>query len=138
MKNKNPITLENIKKLRSRSTLPDGKRPNEWEKSVLASSASADESEIVELGHLVLHECRVILELGAEILVVSGLDGDQGAIADLAESNHLERDRQSFVRSPVRWEYRAHDVWRTWKSDMNNLLRFVNDEQKKKSFFLHH
>ena len=69
--------------------------------SRLTSPASPDEPQIVELGHLVLHEGGRVPQLGAAILVVARANGDQRAVPDLAESDHLERDREGLVRPPM-------------------------------------
>jgi hypothetical protein len=82
----------------------------------LTSSAPADEPQIVELGDLVLHDGRRVSQLGAVVLVVAGLDGDDGAVADVAESDHLEGDRQRLVGPPVRRQDRA-DEQRTPRPD---------------------
>lgn len=66
------------------------------------SSTAPDETEIVELGNLVLHNRGAVSELAAAILVVAGPYRDEGTVADVVEGDDLERDRQRLVRSPVR------------------------------------
>lgn len=75
----------------------------------LTSPASPDESEIVELGHLVLHNGCTISQLPATILIVSSSNGDQSPVADVVQGNDLERYRQRFVRPPVGWQGAAQD-----------------------------
>ena len=77
---------------------------------ILTPSAPADEPEVVELGHLILHEGRRVPELGAAVLVVTRAHGHHRAVADLAEGHHLERHRQSLVRAPVRRQLTAEEV----------------------------
>ena len=57
---------------------------------ILTSSATTDESEIVELGDLVLHDRGAVSQFPAAVLVVARLDGDQGAVGDLVEGHDLE------------------------------------------------
>ena len=61
--------------------------------TVLASSRPADESEIVELCHLVLHDGGAVAKLAAVVLVVAGSQGDEGAVHDVAQRDHLECHR---------------------------------------------
>ena len=65
------------------------------------SSGTADEPEIVELGHVVLHDGRGVAEFGAPVLVVAGADGDQSAVVDSAEANDAKSRRQRLVGAPV-------------------------------------
>lgn len=76
---------------------------------ILTPSASSDESEIIELGDLVLHHRGAVPELAATVLVVPGLDGDQGAVGDLVERDDLEGHGQRLVRPPVRRQRAAED-----------------------------
>lgn len=57
--------------------------------SLLTSSAAADETQVVETGHLVLDGGRGVSELGRIILIVAGHYSDQSAVRDVAEGNHL-------------------------------------------------
>lgn len=57
--------------------------------SFLTSSAAADETQVVETGHLVLDGSRGVSELGRIILIVTGHHSDQCAVRDVAEGNHL-------------------------------------------------
>ena len=79
----------------------------------LTSSGSADESEVVELGHLVLHDGRAVPQLGAVVLVVAGAERDDGAVVDVAQRDHLERHRKRLVRAPVGRQLRAQERRRT-------------------------
>ena len=56
----------------------------------LAPSAPANKPEIVELGHVVLHDGRVVSQLSAEVLVVAGAHRDEGAVGNLLEREHLK------------------------------------------------
>lgn len=77
-------------------------------KTILTSAAAAHESQIVELGHLVLHEGGAVPQLGAIVLVVSGAYGDDRAVRHLTQRDHLERDRKRLVRPPMGGQYGAH------------------------------
>jgi len=84
--------------------------PKDSTRLKLTSSAASDEAEVVEFGHLVLHDGRAVPQLGAVVLVVAGADGDQGAVEDVAEGHHLEGDGQSLVGAPVRRQHGAHEL----------------------------
>lgn len=77
--------------------------------SVLTATAASNEAQIIEFGHLILHDSRAVSQLGAIVLVVAGLHRDHGAVANVAQTDHLEGDRQRFVRSPVRRQHGAHE-----------------------------
>ncbi|GIY88475.1 hypothetical protein CEXT_639351 [Caerostris extrusa] len=76
----------------------------------LTSTAPSDEPEVVEFGHLVLHDGRRISQLRAVVLVVSRLDGHQGAVDDLSQADHPKRDGKGLVGPPVRGQGRADDA----------------------------
>ena len=57
----------------------------------LTSSRPADEPEIVELGHLVLHDGRAVPQLGAVVLVVARSQCDYRPVRHVAQRDHLER-----------------------------------------------
>ena len=76
----------------------------------LAPSAPANKPEIVELGHVVLHDGRVVSQLSAEVLVVARPQTDHSPVADLAEGDDLKGGGESFVASPVCRESRAKNV----------------------------
>ena len=59
----------------------------------ITSSGSSDESEVTELGHLVLHNGRVITQFAAVILVVSSADGHHRPIRNFTERYHAEGHR---------------------------------------------
>lgn len=69
--------------------------------SLLTPPTSADESQVIELCNLILHERGRVSQFGATILIVSRPNGDQSTIAHLAECHHFERHRESLVRTPV-------------------------------------
>lgn len=76
----------------------------------LTSATPPDEPQIVEFGDLVLHHRGAVPQFRAVILVVAGPHRHHGAVADVAQRNHLEGDRQRLVAAPVRRQYRAHHV----------------------------
>ena len=59
----------------------------------LTSSAPSDEPQVVELGHLVLHDGAAVPQLRTEVLVVAGPHRDHGAVPHVAQRHHLERHR---------------------------------------------
>lgn len=61
--------------------------------SLLTTTASAHEPQIVEFGHLILHDGRAVAQLAAPILVVAGPNGDNGAVADVGQRDHFECNR---------------------------------------------
>lgn len=63
----------------------------------LTSSATTDESKIVELGDLVLHDGCAISQFAEAILVIARSNGNQGAVADFIKCNDLERYRKGLV-----------------------------------------
>lgn len=67
----------------------------------LTSTTSADKPKIIEFGNLVFHDGRRIAQLGAMVLVVSGANGDDGAVDDVPEGDHFERNWQGLVGPPV-------------------------------------
>lgn len=78
----------------------------------LTSARPADEAQVVELGDLVLHDGRVVAQFAAEVLVVAGAHGDDGAVLDVVERHHLEGHGQGLVGAPVGGQRRAQDVRR--------------------------
>jgi len=77
--------------------------------SQLTSSATTDESKIVEFGDLVLHDGGAIPQLAAAVLVVARSNGNYSTIADLVERYDLECCWKRLVRSPVRRQRAAQD-----------------------------
>lgn len=67
----------------------------------LTSSTPAHESQIVELGHLVLHHRRTVAQLGAIVLIISRPHRHHRSVHDVAQGHHLEGNWQCLVRSPV-------------------------------------
>lgn len=54
------------------------------------SSASPNESEVVELGDLVLHDSGTVSQLRGAVLVVSRSYSDQRAVTNVPQSYHFE------------------------------------------------
>lgn len=67
----------------------------------LAASTAADEAQIVELGHLVLHHGLVVAHLPAVVLIVAGLDCDYGSVLDIVQGDHFEGAGKALVAAPV-------------------------------------
>lgn len=63
----------------------------------LTSSAATNESKIVELGDLILHDGRAISQFAEAVLVIARPNGDQGTVADFVKCNDLERYRKRLV-----------------------------------------
>jgi len=78
-------------------------------KSQLTSSATTDESKIVEFGDLVLHHGGTIPQFAAAVLVVARSNGNYSTIADLVERYDLECCWKRLVRSPVRRQRATQD-----------------------------
>lgn len=76
----------------------------------LTTPTAADESQIVEFGHLILHHRRTVAQLGAPVLVVARVYRDHRAVAHVRQRHHLEGDRQRFVAAPVLGQLRAKKV----------------------------
>ena len=55
----------------------------------LAPATSTNESEIIELGHIVLHDGSVVTKLTTEVLIISSSESDHSAISDLTQCYHL-------------------------------------------------
>ena len=53
------------------------------------------------LSHLPLHNCGVVAELSAEVLVVAGAHRDEGAVGNLLEREHLEARKIITHRSSI-------------------------------------
>ena len=75
----------------------------------LTSARSADESEVVEFGDLILHLRRAVPQLGAVVLVVAGPQGDVGAVGDVAQGYDFEGHRQGLVGPPMGGQSRAEE-----------------------------
>lgn len=76
----------------------------------LTSSAASHETQIIELGHVVLHLGGEVAQLRAAILIVSRPDGDIGAIAHFRQSDDLEGHRQRLVGAPMGGQGGAQEV----------------------------
>lgn len=63
----------------------------------LSSSATSNESKIVELRDLVLHDRGAISQLAATILIVTSSYGDQCTVADLVEGDDREGHGQRLI-----------------------------------------
>ena len=79
----------------------------------LAPAAPADDPQVVELGHVVLHHLRVVPQLSAKVLVVPDPQVDHRPVLYVTQRDHFESRRQGFVRPPVAWKRCAKDVWGT-------------------------
>jgi len=97
----------------------------------LTSAAPADEPQIVELGHLVLHQGSAVAQLRAKVLVVARSYGHGRAVRNLAERHHLERHRKRLVGPPVRGQYGAHQE-RT--AGAHQLARMLGQEIAQRPF----
>lgn len=75
----------------------------------LSSAAASNESQIVEFGHLVLHHGLVVAHLPAVVLIVAGLDCDDGAVLNVVQGDHFEGAREALVAAPVIGQRRAED-----------------------------
>lgn len=69
---------------------------------IFTSSGSSDEPQVVEFGHVILHDGRSIAEFGAPVLIVSGADRHQSAVVDSAETDDPEGGRKRLVGTPMR------------------------------------
>ncbi len=58
------------------------------------SSRSADETEIAEFGHLVLHDGRVIAEFATVVFIVAGSNGYDSAVRDFSKGHDPKGDGQ--------------------------------------------
>ena len=69
----------------------DGRRARDEDVQVeaLAPAAAPDKPQVVELGHVVLHDGRVVTELATEVLIITRPQGDHRAVRDLAQRNYL-------------------------------------------------
>lgn len=56
---------------------------------------------------------RVVAQLGAAVLIVARLDGDNRTVRHVVQHDHLEGARQRFVAPPVRWQCAAENRWRS-------------------------
>lgn len=88
----------------------------------LTSSTPADEPEVIEFGHLVLHDGCTVPKFGTAVFVITGSDCDDCAVHDFAESHDFEADWEGFVRAPMSGEYRAHDVGRTRSDELAGMF----------------
>ena len=66
----------------------------------LTSARPPDEPEIVELGHLVLHDGRAVPQLGAVVLIVARSQGHYRPVRHVAQRDHLERLMTQTQRAP--------------------------------------
>lgn len=91
----------------------------------LTSAAPPDESEVIELGHLVLHHRRAVAQLRTVVLIVARPHGDHRSVHNVAQRDDLEGHRQRLVAPPVGREHRA-DEERTARADQ--LARMLGEE----------
>ena len=64
-------------------------RDDDVQVEALPPAAASDEPEVVELGHVVLHDGRVVAQLAAEVLIIPRPQGHNCAVRHLAQRNHL-------------------------------------------------
>lgn len=76
----------------------------------LTSSATSDESQVVELGDLVFDQGRTVTQLSRTVLVVAGLKRDGRTVRHLGQDDHFERAGQRLVGPPVRRQGTAQHV----------------------------
>lgn len=67
----------------------------------LTSSAAPHKSQIIELGHSVLHLGGIVAQLRADVLIVPSTDGHVGSISDVRQGDHFEGQRQGLVGAPM-------------------------------------
>lgn len=63
----------------------------------ITSPAAANETQVVESGHLVLDGGRGVTEFGGVVLIISRHDGYQGAVWDVAQGDHLTTRRRDVL-----------------------------------------
>ena len=59
----------------------------------LTSSATANESQIVEARYLIFHDGRSVAEFGGEVLIIACSDRDENSIGNITERNNFECNR---------------------------------------------
>jgi len=99
-------------------------------RETLTSAAPADEPQVVELGHLVLHHRRAVAQLRTVVLIVARPHGDHRSVHDVAQRDDLEGHRQRLVAAPVGRQHRA-DEERTAGADQ--LARVFGEEVAQRS-----
>ena len=108
-----------------------GRADEDVQVETLPPPAPPDKPEIVELGHVVLHHGRVVPQLPTEVLVVAGPEGDHGAVANLAEGDHLEGHRQRLVRPEQSESYYQHqNVDKSIKDNIHYFKLYEKDVSK--------
>lgn len=93
--------------------------------SALTATTTADETQVIEFGDLVLHHRGAVPQLCTAVLVVAGPYRHQRAVPDVAQRDHLECNGQRLVRPPVRGQNSAHEM-RTARPDQ--LPRMFREE----------
>ena len=88
----------------------------------LAPAAPADDPQVVELGHVVLHDGRVVEELAAEVLVVADPQTAHSAVLDITEGDHFKGHRQGLVAPPVSGQLGAEDIGRPRLDQLARVL----------------
>ena len=68
----------------------------------LAAPAAANDPQIIELCHVVLHDRGVVSQLAAEVFIVADAQIDNCPILDVAQRDHLEGHRQCLVGPETR------------------------------------
>ena len=67
-------------------------RDDDVQVEALPPAAPSNEPQVVELGHVVLHDGRVVAQLAAEVLVIPRPQGHHRAVSHLAQRDHLTID----------------------------------------------
>lgn len=97
----------------------------------VTSSGTADEPQVVEFGHLILHQRGAVAQFRAKVLVVARAYCDRCTVRHLAQRDHFERHRQRLVGPPVRGQHGAHDV-RTTGADQ--FARVFGQQRVQRAF----
>ena len=93
------------------------------------SAGSADEPQIVELGHVILDGGAAVAQFGGPVLVVTSPQRHQRPVVDVAEADDAEGRRQRLVGAPVtrqrctehRGAGRGHQIGR--KTQTGDIVR---------------
>ena len=91
--------------------------------SRLTSATSADESQVIKLGHLILEYGSAVAKFATRVFLISCSDLNDGSIADFAQHDHFESDRQRFIGSPMRGQSRTNQT-RTTSPDQFSRMVF--------------
>lgn len=95
-------------RLRIRGDLVVGRAANDdGDAEGFSAAAAAHEAQVVEFGHLVLHEGGIVSQFAVAIFVVAGFDGHLRVVRDVVERDYFESYRQTFIGAPVRGQRAA-------------------------------